>query len=106
VKRTFLHCFFRLTKLNANKVNNTGGDITGNLIIRKNVPVYMAMVSDTLKGAFLKNANGGTSHDYGTQIIDITGNVQTVLVVEAGKLSLIKTVNNIETGRTTIATIP
>jgi len=62
------------------------------------------MVSSTLKGRFIKNAGAGI--DYGTELIDISGNVQTNLTVTNGKLRLVKRVDGVITGTADVASIP
>lgn len=97
----------QITKLNTdltNKLNNTGGTLTGNLTLQKDTPIYEAMVSSTLKGRFIKNAGAGI--DYGTELIDISGNVQTNLTVTNGKLRLVKRVDGVITGTADVASIP
>ena len=96
-----------MTQVNSdlgNKLNNTGGVITGNLSIQKNVPIYEMMVSDTLRGRIQKNAGGGI--DYGTEIVDVAGNVATTLVITNGKLRLGKRVDGVIVGTVDIASIP
>ncbi|HBC98681.1 MAG TPA: hypothetical protein DC053_03730, partial [Lachnoclostridium sp.] len=87
-----------------NKLNNTGGTLTGNLTLQKDTPIYEAMVSSTSKGRFIKNAGAGI--DYGTELIDISGNVQTNLTVTNGKLRLVKRVDGVITGTVDVASIP
>lgn len=72
--------------------------------MHKDVPIYEMMVNDTLKGQIRKNAS--TSADYGTEVVDIAGDVRTTLVISDGKLRLIKRVNGIQTGYVDIANIP
>lgn len=87
-----------------NKLNNIGGTLTGNLVIQKDVPIYEMMVSDTLKGRVIKNAGGGMN--YGTQVVDISGNTETTLVVSEGRIRLMKRVDGVITGSVDIANIP
>jgi hypothetical protein len=96
-----------LTQVNrdlGNKLNNIGGTLTGNLVMQKDVPIYEMMVSDTLKGRVIKNAGGGMN--YGTQVVDISGNTETTLVVSEGRLRLTKRVDGVITGSVDIANIP
>lgn len=97
----------KITKLNSdltNKINNTGGTLTGNLVMRKDSPIYEMMVNDTTKGQIIKNAN--SSVDYGTQVVDIAGNVRTSLTVSNGRLRLIKYVDGVQAGYVDIASVP
>jgi hypothetical protein len=96
-----------LTQVNSdltNKLNNAGGTLTGNLVMQKDVPIFEMMVNSSLKGQIRKNAKA--SVDYGTEIVDITGNVQTTLSIRDGNLRLIKLVNGVQIGYVDIASIP
>jgi hypothetical protein len=97
----------KITKLNSdlgNKLNNTGGTLTGNLVLQKEVPIYEMRVNSTLSGRIQKNAGGGA--DYGTEIVDVAGNVTTTLVITNGKLRLGKRVDGVIVGAVDIASIP
>lgn len=97
----------KITKLNSdlgNKLNNTGGTLTGNLVMQKEVPIYEMRVNSTLSGRIQKNAGGGA--DYGTEIVDVAGNVTTTLVITNGKLRLGKRVDGVIVGAVDIASIP
>ncbi len=97
----------KITKLNSdlgNKLNNTGGTLTGNLVMLKEVPIYEMRVNSTLSGRIQKNAGGGA--DYGTEIVDVAGNVTTTLVITNGKLRLGKRVDGVIVGAVDIASIP
>jgi hypothetical protein len=102
--KTLYDLYAQLNADLGNKLNNTGGVITGNLSIQKNVPIYEMMVSDTLRGRIQKNAGGGI--DYGTEIVDVAGNVATTLVITNGKLRLGKRVDGVIVGTVDIASIP
>ncbi len=78
--------------------------MTGNLVVQKDVPIYEMMVNSTTKGRVIKNASA--SIDYGTELIDIAGNVQTILTVTNGRLRLTKRVDGVITGSVDIANIP
>lgn len=97
----------KITKLNSdlgNKLNNTGGTLTGNLVMQKEVPIYEMRVNSTLSGRIQKNAGGGA--DYGTEIVDVAGNVTTTLIITNGKLRLGKRVDGVIVGAVDIASIP
>ncbi len=96
-----------MTQVNSdlgNKLNNTGGTLTGNLVMQKEVPIYEMRVNSTLSGRIQKNAGGGA--DYGTEIVDVAGNVTTTLVITNGKLRLGKRVDGVIVGAVDIASIP
>jgi hypothetical protein len=96
-----------LTQVNSdlgNKLNNTGCTLTGNLVMQKEVPIYEMRVNSTLSGRIQKNAGGGA--DYGTEIVDVAGNVTTTLVITNGKLRLGKRVDGVIVGAVDIASIP
>ena len=73
-------------------------------MMRKDSPIYEMMVNDTTKGQIIKNAN--SSVDYGTQVVDIAGNVRTSLTVSNGRLRLIKYVDGVQAGYVDIASVP
>ena len=102
--KTLYDLYARLNSDWGNKLNNTGGTLTGNLVIQKDVPIYEMMVNSNLKGQIRKNANA--SVDYGTEIVDTNGNVQTTLVIGSGKLRIIKRVDGVQTGYVDIAHVP
>ncbi len=81
----------------------SGGTLTGDVTIEKDIPKSELKVSDELLTVLCKNAT--TEFNAGTEITDVSGNVRTVLTLKEGSLQLFKYVDNVLAGSVVIAEI-
>ena len=86
-----------------NYLKAAGGVLSGNISIRKPVPEFELVATDTRRSLFHKNATA--DGDAGTSIIDTSDNVETTLSIQNGKLILRKKVEGIDVGSVVIAEV-
>lgn len=80
-----------------------GGVLTGDARIKKDLPSFVLEVSDTHRTILNKNANSNL--DGGTELIDETDNVKTILTIKNGAVRLFKEVDGVQSGSIVIAEI-
>ena len=80
-----------------------GGELTGNIHVKRAVPACVLEVNETHTTTLHKNAS--ENMDAGTALIDKTGNVRTILTIQNGALRLFKQVDGVEVGGKLIAEI-
>jgi len=95
----YWHLMFDLS----NKLDKSGGTLTGNATIKKDIPTFLLEVNEEHSTTLHKNANANV--DNGTALIDNTGNVRTILTLKDGAIRLFKQVDGVEVGSKIIAQI-
>lgn len=77
-------------------VSTSGAIMTGDLEIARNGATYRLRVGDKSKSIFQKNAN--EKDDYGTTVMDTTGDYETILSIQNGKVTVTKRKNGVVIG--------
>lgn len=94
---------FNITAESFGALSKHGGMLDGNVTIQKELAEIVLKKSDTSGTIIQKNSSN--SGDFGSLIVDISGNVMTVLTLRNGQLLLHKHVNGVEIGNVVIAEI-
>ena len=84
-------------------LSKDGGMLNGNVTIQKQMAEIVLKESDTRGTILQKNSND--NGDFGSLLVDISGNVMTVLTLRNGQLLMHKHVNGVEVGNKVIAEI-
>jgi hypothetical protein len=92
-----------ISNLKSGKYDKTGGTITGNIMINKDVPDIQLKQSDWHRAAIYKNAS--STNDFGTRIEDLTDNVASLMVLQNGRFEIHKYVNGVLAGYVVLADI-
>lgn len=84
-------------------LSDGGGMLKGNVTIQKQMAEIVLKESDT-RGTILQKSSNDAG-DFGSLLVDISGNVMTVLTLQNGKLILHKHVNGVDVGSVVVAEI-
>ena len=94
---------FDINAENFGALSKHGGILDGNVTIQKDTAEIVLKKSDTSGTIIQKNSSD--NGDYGSLLVDISGDVMTVLTLRNGQLLMHKHVNGVEIGNTVIAEI-